>query len=280
MAPMNKITGVPRAYLLGHSEQELQRLTRQAKLVDPMTRRFFEGAGILPGMRVLDIGSGAGDVAFLAADLVGPAGQVVGVDRVRTALDTARARAGERAMNQVSFLEGDPARMTFDSPFDAVVGRYVLMFQEDPVAMLRGVAGHVRPGGIVVFHEIDWAGSRTLPGAPLYEACVEWIVRAIEDNGADPRMGIKLGSTFAAAGLPAPALALESLVGGGDDLERIRFVTEIVGTLRERIERAGIASAVQIGLDTLAERVAEEATRNRSVLACRSEIAAWCRLPG
>lgn len=280
---MNKVsgvTGVPRTYLLGHSEQELQRLTRQAKLVDPMTRRFFERAGIGSGMRVLDIGSGAGDVAFLAADLVGPTGQVVGVDRVRAALDTARARAGERSLKHVSFLEGDPARMTFDGSFDAVVGRYVLMFQEDPVATLRGVAGHVRPGGIVVFHEIDWAGSRTFPPAPLYEECCRWIVRAIEENGEDPRMGIKLGSTFVAADLPSPTLALEALVGGGDDLERIRIVTEIVGTLHEGIQRAGIASAAQIGLETLAERVAEEATRNRSVLACRSEIAAWCRLPG
>ena len=276
MAPMAKIG----TYLLGHSESELQRLTRQAKLVDPMTRRFFERAGILPGMRVLDIGSGAGDVAFLAADLVGPTGQVVGVDRVPAALDTARARAEERAMKQVSFLEGDPARMTFDRPFDAVVGRYVLMFQEDPASMVRAVAGHVRPGGVVVFHEVDWAGCRTFPSAPLYDECCRWIVKAVEDNGADPRMGIKLGSTFVAAGLPAPALALEALAGGGDDLERIRFVTEIVGTLHERIERAGIASAAEIGLDTLAERVAEEATRNRSVLACRSEIAAWCRLPG
>jgi len=270
--------GATATYVLGHSEQELERLGRQAKLVDPMTRRFFESAGIGPGMRVLDIGSGAGDVAFLTAELVGPAGQVVGVDRVPAALKTARARAEARSLRHVSFLEGDPAQMTFDVPFDAVVGRYVLMFQPDPVAMLRAVAKHARPQGIVVFHEPDWAGARTFPPVPIYEKCCQWIVEAIERNGVDGRMGIKLHSTFVAAGLPAPTLALEALIGGGEDIERIRFVTEIVGTLRESIERAGIASASEMGIDTLAERIAAEAIETRAVMACRSEIGAWSRV--
>jgi SAM-dependent methyltransferase len=271
------VEGSTGGYVLGHSDQELERLARQAKLVDPMTRRFFQRAGIAPGMRVLDIGSGAGDVTFLVADLVGPAGQVVGVDRAPAALATARARAEERSLRHVSFLEGDPAEIAFDRPFDAVVGRYILMFQPDPVAMLRSVAGHVQPHGIVVFHEIDWAGARTFPTVPLYDRCCRWIVDTIEQNGADSRMGMKLHETFLAAGLPAPRLGLEALIGSGTDTERIRFVTEIVGTLREGMERLGVASASEIGLETLADRIAQDAIEKRAVLACRSEIGAWSR---
>ena len=126
-----------RAYALGHSDRELDRLAIQARLIDPMTRRFFRDAGIVPGMRVLDVGSGAGDVAFMAADLVGDTGQVVGVDRVPAALVAATARAGALSLSNVSFREGDPSDMTFEQPFDAVVGRYVLMFQHDPTTMLR-----------------------------------------------------------------------------------------------------------------------------------------------
>ena len=136
-------------YVLGHSQQELDRLTTQARLVDPMTRRFFVQAGVGPGMRVLDVGSGPGDVAFLAADLVGTKGEVVGVDRVPVALATARARAESLSLRHVSFREGDPGDMTFDRPFDAVVGRYVLMFQPDPAAMVRKLVAHLRPGGVI-----------------------------------------------------------------------------------------------------------------------------------
>lgn len=70
---------VSATYVLGHSRQELDRLTTHARLVDPMTRRFFVQAGVGPGMRVLDVGSGPGDVAFLAADLVGPKGEAAEV---------------------------------------------------------------------------------------------------------------------------------------------------------------------------------------------------------
>jgi ubiquinone/menaquinone biosynthesis C-methylase UbiE len=90
-------------------------------------------------MRVPDVGTGAGDVAFLVAELVGVEGEVVGVDR---SIATARARADARSLGKVSFREGDPATMSFDQPFDAVVGRRFLQFQADPAAMLRALAGH------------------------------------------------------------------------------------------------------------------------------------------
>jgi len=133
-------------YALGHSDRELERLAVQARLIDPITRRFFRDAGIVPGMRVLDVGSGVGDVAFLAAELVGETGEVVGVDRAPAALVAATRRADALSLRNVSFCEGDPAEMTFKQPFDAVVGRYVLMFQHDPTTMLRKLVAHVRPG--------------------------------------------------------------------------------------------------------------------------------------
>ena len=63
-------------YLLGHSDEESVRLIAQARLLAPITKRFFLEAGISPGMRVLDVGSGMGDVAFLASKLVGPQGEL------------------------------------------------------------------------------------------------------------------------------------------------------------------------------------------------------------
>ena len=93
-------------YALGHSDRELDRLSAQARLIDPITRQFFREAGIAPGMRVLDVGSGAGDVAFLLAELVGDSGDVVGVDRAPGALAVARARADADSRRNVSFLRG------------------------------------------------------------------------------------------------------------------------------------------------------------------------------
>jgi ubiquinone/menaquinone biosynthesis C-methylase UbiE len=145
-------------------------------------------------MRVLDVGSGAGDVAFLVAGLVGRSGEVIGTDRSSSAISAASARAKSEGIRNVSFHLGNPAEMTFDGQFDAVVGRYVLMFNSDPAAILRGVKTHLRPGGIVVFHEAEWTTVRSLPPAALYDQCCRWIVETFRKVGTDPYMGSHMQS--------------------------------------------------------------------------------------
>ena len=134
-------------YELGHSEREFARLGHQAQIIGPFTRQIFREAGIGPGMRVLDVGSGNGQVAVVVADLVGPAGEVVGTDRAAAAVSAARVRAEADGLHWVSFREGDPAAMAFERPFDAIVGRYVLMFQADPAADAAG-CDHVSRAGL------------------------------------------------------------------------------------------------------------------------------------
>jgi cyclopropane fatty-acyl-phospholipid synthase-like methyltransferase len=80
-------------YVLGRTEQETERLRSQAAFLEPFTERLFRDAGIGSGMKVLDLGSGAGDVALLAARLVGSEGSVVGIDTNPAILETARIRA-------------------------------------------------------------------------------------------------------------------------------------------------------------------------------------------
>jgi len=267
------------SYILGHSDRELDRLNKQAHFIDPITRRFLSAAGIVPGMRVLDVGSGAGDVAFLAAELVGARGEVVGTDRSPAALASARQRADARTLRNVVFREGDPAEMTFDRPFDAIIGRYVLMFQRDPTAVLRGLAAHARPGSVIFFHEPDLDGARSFPPAPTYDRCSQWIRETLRLSGAETRMGTKLFSTFIAAGLPAPSMQLETLVAGvANNADPLHLVADLAGTLGNAMERLGVATAAEVGLETLAERMISEATASGSVILGRFEVGAWSHL--
>jgi ubiquinone/menaquinone biosynthesis C-methylase UbiE len=268
------------SYVLGHSDRELERLDKQAQLIDPITRRFLSAAEIVPGMRVLDAGSGAGDVAMLAADLVGARGEVVGTDRSATALARARQRAKARSLQNVTFREGDPAEMTFERPFDAVIGRYVLMFQRDPAAMLRGVAKHARPGGVVFFHEVDWDGVHSSPPAPIYERCAQWTAETLRRSGADIRMGTRLFSTFIAAGLAAPSMQVETLIAGvANNAGPLQLIADLTASMAQAMERLGVATAAEIGLETLTDRMVNEATASGSVILGRFEIAAWSRSP-
>ncbi|HEX7958507.1 MAG TPA: methyltransferase domain-containing protein, partial [Terriglobales bacterium] len=115
-------------YSLGHSEKELQRLKRQAAWYEPSTLRLFEQAGISEGMRVLDLGSGVGDVSFVARKLVGNRGEVVGIDRSDLAVGEAQQRARSAGLNNAQFLAGDLDNFHSEKKFDAVVGRLVLMY--------------------------------------------------------------------------------------------------------------------------------------------------------
>jgi SAM-dependent methyltransferase len=267
------------AYYLGHSDRELDRLRAQARVIDPITRRFLRDAGINAGMRVLDVGSGAGDVALLVADLVGKWGEVVGVDRAPIALAQAAARVEAQSRRNVCFREGDPAHMSFDRPFDAVVGRYVLQFQPDPAAMLRQLAVHVKRGGLIVFHEIDWDGVRSFPSSSTYDQCCRWIRETLRLLNVETRMGIKLHETFLAAGLPAPAMRLEAVVGGPASVsDRLRLLANQVETMLPEMERLGITTAAEVALGTLVARMEVEIHARSSVIVGRSEIAAWCRI--
>jgi SAM-dependent methyltransferase len=236
-------------------------------------------AGIEPGMRVLDVGSGAGDVALLAAQLVGETGEIVGTDRVGAPLTVAAERARALALDNVRFLEGDPSQMSFDRPFDAVVGRYVLMYQLDAAAMLRQLVRRVRPGGVIMFREPYRDGVRSFPPVPTYDWAWQLVDDALRGTGADTIMGIKLHGVFVAAGLPAPTMRMEALIAGGaDSVDHVHLEVDPVRALLPEIERLGLATAAEIDVDTLTDRVREELIATGGVIVGRSDVGAWARV--
>ena len=121
-------------------------------------------------------------------------------------------------------------------------------------------------------------GARSFPPVPTYDRCCRWIVETLRLSGADPRMGVKLHATFVAAGLPAPSMRLESVIGGGvNSSDHVHLKTDLARTLVPEMERFGVATTGEVEIETLAERVLAEVIANASVIAGRSEIGAWSR---
>jgi len=266
-------------YVLGHSSHELGRLSAQARLYDPFTEELFRESGVAEGMRVLDVGSGGGDVSFLIARIVGPSGQVVGVERAAAAVETAKRRATELRVPNVQFVEGDAATQTFEEPFDAVVGRFVLQFCPDPSAVLRQLVAQVRPGGIIAFQEVDWTGCRSFPELPTFSKCLRWGPAALLGSGADPYMGMKLATAFTSAGLPTPTLSVHAAIGTGPDHPLYSSVAGLLRTLLPAIEQLGIASAEELDVDTLAARLSAEVSAASGTMIWISLIGAAVRRP-
>ena len=135
------------SYVLGSSDQEIERLDRQSASIEAATRLLLRAAGIAPGMRVLDLGTGLGHVAMMVADLVGPHGSVVAIDSDARLLEVAASRASARP--HLRFLEGDVRSWRDAEPFDAVVGRLILFHLADPVSVLRHHAASLSPAGLL-----------------------------------------------------------------------------------------------------------------------------------
>jgi ubiquinone/menaquinone biosynthesis C-methylase UbiE len=148
------VTNPQAPYVLGAAAAEQERLIRQAAIFDPRTERLFRDAGIGPGQRVLDVGSGVGDVAMLAARIVGPSGSITCIERDPTSLSRARSRAAEAGLGNVSFIEGNAENVISDGAFDAAVGRLVLQYVPNPAAVVQSLVALVRPGGVMAFQDV------------------------------------------------------------------------------------------------------------------------------
>jgi SAM-dependent methyltransferase len=228
-------------------------------------------------MRVLDVGSGVGDVAFIAAEIVGDQGEVVGTDRAERALAVARRRALDRSAANVTFFQGDPTELNFDHRFDAIIGRYILAWQPDPGSMLACLIPLAEPDGIFAFHELEWAAARSFPPVELWDRCCRLAVEAMTSGGADLQVGMKLHSLFLGAGLLAPSMRYASIIGS--TLEIVRFTTDIIATLLPDMELRGTVERGEIDIDSLPEAVLAAISAMGSIVVGRSEIGAWARRP-
>jgi SAM-dependent methyltransferase len=266
-------------YLLGSTDAEHDRLIRQAVRLAPVTERFFREAGIGPGQRVLDLGSGVGDVAMLVARLVGPSGEVVGIERDTRSITRARIRAADAGLRSVSFTQSDVAQFSSNKPFDAAVGRYILQFLPDPVGVLRSVSQWVRPGGVLAFQEQSWAPFVLLSShLPLWPASVSLLHEASLRSGVNMEMGLALHKAFQDAGLPAPNMRLEMELGHDPDFTR--WVSDVVCTLQTKIQEVGLSLESLGNLHTLQERLQKEVASSNTVVPWLGLVSAWCRTSG
>jgi arsenite methyltransferase len=109
---------------------------------------------LTPGERVLDIGSGAGTDSLVAAQMVGSAGSVTGLDMTREMLASAREAAGEMGAENIQFVEGEAERLPFDEEFDVVISNGVIDLIPDKDAVYSEIARVLVPGGRIQIADV------------------------------------------------------------------------------------------------------------------------------
>lgn len=265
-------------YVFGHSQREIQRLIYQAAIVKPVTERLLRTVKLGPGMRVLDLGCGAGDVSILAAQFVGPTGLVVGIDRNRDVLALAAERAHAAELPQITFKQTSVESFSSQETFDLVIGRYILAHQSDPVGFLRVAARLVSKGGNIAFHEIRVLQMfDSAPPVPLWQVTGNFIQMASQSALPHHDVSDRLIESFFEAGLPEPNLFGETLVGGGIDSPFYAWVAETLQSLLPQLARIGIPFGELVGIETLEGRLREAVVAARSQIVGPGQVCAWAK---
>ena len=262
-------------YVLGRTVAEHERLRRQGRLISGITRHFLERIGLKSGMRILDVGSGVGDVALLAARAVGPSGEVVCVDTDGAALAVAEQRATDEHLSNLRFHLCDLSQHQTAVKYDAVVGRCVLLHHADPLTALRAALHYVRSGGTIAFQEPCFSLAFSRPRAPLFQEMLGWVHGTLRASGFDGDIGARLPSLFVSAALPRPSLVFEMLVDSGAEVELYELCADTVRSLLPRIEELGISTAETIQVATLADRLRQESSSLEAVIGIMPLIGAW-----
>ncbi len=265
-------------YILGHSRAEIRRLMLQASVIQPTTERLFKSAGLDVGMRVLDLGCGAGDVSMLAAKYVGPSGAVVGIDRNPDVIALAIERAEAAGLRQTTFKDLDLASFSDPESFDCVVGRYVLIHQADPVQFLKMAARFVKPNGFIAFHEIDFTGRLgSLPRVYHWELLGDLMLAAFRSALPHYDAANKLMPLYFDADLPTPTLFREVPVGGGENSPLYAWLAETVRSVWPQLVSMGILAG-EFPLEMAEENLKNAVVRAHSQIEGPAQVCAWARM--
>ena len=154
-----------------------------------------------------------------------------------------------------------------------------MIYQPDPVAVLRHVASQVRRGGLVVFQEMDcsqWPPAR-LCDSPLLAQVGDWFKKTYVVLGAEMQMGMKLPRVFEQAGLPVPEARVESRLVTDPGSPYYHLIPEFFRTLLPTMERLGVATAAEVDVDTLEERLRAEVRALGTVALTPPLVGAWAR---
>jgi SAM-dependent methyltransferase len=208
-------------------------------------------------MRVLDVGCGNGDLSRFIAGLVGPEGEVVGIDRSEQALTMARGQAVDPSSAPIHYRPVDLAAALPDlGHFDAIVGRRVLMYLPDPATTLAHLIMAAKPGAIVAFQEHARADlPYGLSELALHRRIYEWVWSTVAAEGGDVGLGLRLVDLMQGAGLTIEDARSEGVLFQSGEPS---FLPTLVRAMLPRLLERGVANADDVGLETLAARIEEE----------------------
>lgn len=230
-------------YFLGYSSTEQRRLQQQAEELAADSIRLFGQLPLGPGSRVVEVGCGPQGCLEILAERVGPTGSVVGVEVGSEAAALAQFFVSQRGFRNVEVRQADAKATGLPrGSFDLATARLVLVNVPGPEAIVAEMAALVKPGGIVVLHEADWAMTLCDPPLPAWDRMIQAFLAYARANAIDMLIGRRLASLLRAQGLEDVRIHPFFHVYDVSHGRRMLF-PQFAGNLRERMLASAVMSA-------------------------------------
>jgi 2-polyprenyl-3-methyl-5-hydroxy-6-metoxy-1,4-benzoquinol methylase len=265
-------------YVLGHTNTELDRLLHQNRFWGDLTEQWLRHAGIVPGMTVVDMGCGTGDVTLLLSRMVGEWGKVIGVDRSPEVIARAQERARRAGVRNVRFEVADVFAYEPYQKVDAVAGRFFLMYMEDPTAVVRRVTEWVKPRGLVMFQELNLSAAHSRPPMRLFWQMMTIVNETFARADIHVDLGMELPYLFQLAGYPVEDTLIGGRIQSGADAYTCTYLADMIWSLLPLAENLGVVRADEVGIETLENRLRAELVAYGGCHVAPTVTGAWARV--
>lgn len=261
----------PAQYIIRGGVEGRERLRLLARVMRPATLGLFERIGIQPGMKVLDMGCGGGDVTFELARIVGPEGCVIGMDMDEKKLELARGEAAEQQQFNVTFQRSEVSACELQPEFDVVYARFLLTHLKDSPGALAKMHQALRPGGVLVVEDIDFTGHFCWPESAAFARYLELFTQAVRLQGADPNIGPRLPAML--KDLDCQRVQMHVAQPAAIDGEAKLMSPLTMENIADAVLAAGLASRSEV--DQLIADLYEYARSPRTVMSLPRVVQAW-----
>jgi len=195
-------------YAIRGGKEGKKRLDVLARVLLPTTAPLLDRAGLIRGMKCLDVGCGGGHVAMLIAGIVGPEGHVVGTDTDAVILALAREETEAAKVTNVEFQQLDACACLWHKEFDVAYARFLLSHLNEPENCVAAMVEACAPGGTIIIEDTDFAGSFSYPICAAYERYKKLYQELVQRRGGDANIGPKLPAMLGRAGVQEVELSV------------------------------------------------------------------------
>jgi len=259
------------SYVIRGGVEGRERLRLLSRILRPTTLSLLGRVGVRPGMSCVDVGCGGGDVTLDIARLVGADGRVVGIDIDAIKIDLAREEGAIAGILNVEFRQTSVDEWRPAPQFDLAYSRFLLTHLTDPTATVRTMRQALRPGGVIVIEDVDFAGHFCYPTQPAFSRYVELYTQTVRRRGGDPDIGPKLPRMLLDNGFERVDMNVVQPAGIDGDVKLLNPIT--MENFADAVLATGLASRAEV--DEIIAGLYESARDGRTAMSVARVVQTW-----